>query len=283
MISLAVLIASFNRRDTTLRCLERLSSQVGLDDIDLRIFLVDDASSDGTAFAVRQRFPDVNVLDGTGDLYWTGGMLMADAAAWNTRPNLMLWLNDDVDLFANALRDLVDAVIETDFSAIVVGAVCDPETGTTTYGGYGRPDSRQPLKIQRVEPSGKLETIDTMNGNVVAIPRSVREAIGTLDGRFSHNMADMDYGYRASRAGLPLVLAPRFVGSCPLNSAKSKWNDPSVPLRGRWAAIKSVRGLPPREWLEFTRRYYGRRWPRYFVSPYVRCVACGVLARRKPS
>lgn len=283
MTSLAVLIACFNRRETTLRCLESLSSQTGLDDVDLRIFVVDDRSTDGTSSAVRERFPKVTVIDGTGDLYWTGGMLIADTAARQSRPDLLLWLNDDVDLNKNALRVLLDAADATHHKAIVVGAVSGPFTDVSTYGGYRRPDPRRPMEIVRVEPTGQVESLDTMNGNVVLVPAAVRESLGPLDGQFSHNMADMDYGYRALKAGWKVVLASAFIGRCLPNLGKRTWQDPEVPIRTRWSAVTSFRALPPREWLVFTRRHCGWRWPRYFVSPYVRCLTCGVSSRTRRS
>ena len=283
MTSLAVLLACFNRRETTLRCLESLSSQLGLDDVDVSIYLVDDGSTDGTASAVQLRFPAVKVLDGNGSLYWTGGMLRADAEAWPAHPDFLLWLNDDVELRPNALRLLLDASDSINRNAIVVGAVSDLAGERSTYGGYRRCNNRRPMSLQRVEPSGRVEPLDTMNGNVVLIPAAARESIGLLDSRFSHNMADMDYGYRASKAGWSVTLATEYIGRCSLNVAKMKWRDPSLPLRTRWAAITSFRGLPPKEWLAFTRRYCGWRWPRYFVSPYLRCLTCGVAGRMRRS
>jgi GT2 family glycosyltransferase len=260
-----------------------LSSQAGLGDVELQVFLVDDGSTDGTSAAVRREFPNVRLIEGTGQLYWTGAMLRADADAWSARPDLLLWLNDDVELRPDGVRILLDTADSTDRKAIVVGAVADPTTQQSTYGGYGRSDPHQPLRIRRVEPTGSIESLDTMNGNVVLVPGAIREAIGTLDARFSHNMADMDYGYRTSRAGWRVVLAPEFVGNCTLNKSKAKWRDPSVALRARWAAILSIRGLPPKEWLAFTRRYYGWRWPRYFLSPYARCLTCGIVGRKSKS
>jgi GT2 family glycosyltransferase len=119
-----------------------------------------------------------------------------------------------------------------------------------------------------------------MNGNVVLVPAAVRQNVGALDSDFSHNMADLDYGYRASSAGWNVVLASHFVGYCESNTSKARWKDPSLGLRARWAAINSFRGLPVGEWFKFTRRHCGWRWPRYFVSPYVRCLTCGVRGDR---
>jgi GT2 family glycosyltransferase len=263
----------FNRRETTIQCLRQVFDQE-LDDVELEVYLVDDGSSDGTTPAVLEQFPMVTVIQGTGTLYWTGGTCAAEEAAWPTDPDYLLWLNDDVRLDRRAIRTLIEAAEVSANRAIVVGSCADPDTGAPLYGGYRRTNRRRPLQLCRVSPSGDLEQLDAMNGNVVLIPSAVRDSVGPLDRRFSHNMADLDYGFRARDAGWNVVLASQFVGTCPPNPSKARWRDPAVPLRERLRAVKSFRGLPPTEWLIFTHRHCGWRWPRYFVSPYIRTVAC---------
>jgi len=276
---LAVLLTCFNRQATTLRCLGDIAAQEGISDTEVQVYLVDDGSSDGTSRAVRVAHPDVRVLQGTGSLYWTAGMHLADAEAWVSRPDYLLWLNDDVQLDPHAVRMLLDATTQAGNNSIIVGPTSDPMTGRASYGGYVRRNLKRPLVMERLEPDGSLQPLDTMNGNVVLIPREVRDVVGPLDVRFSHNMADMDYAFRAREAGIGVVLAPKFVGTCSPNPSKTRWSDGSVPLRERLRAINSFKGLPPREWYAFTRRYCGWRWPRYFASPYVRALLAPRLDR----
>jgi glycosyltransferase involved in cell wall biosynthesis/GT2 family glycosyltransferase len=273
MTYVAVLMTCFNRRETTLRCLRHLYSQTGIDDVTLEVFLTDDGSTDGTGDAVRAGFPDVRVLQGTGSLYWAGGTRLADASAWPTRPDHLLWLNDDVVLAEDAVATLIATANATDQKAIVVGSLHSPDDGSMlTYGGYRQPDPRRPLALELLEPDGTVHDVATMNGNVVLVPAAVRDAIGPLDPHFRHNMADMDYGFRARAAGFRVVLAPSTVGTCRRNEAKGRWSDPSLPLTTRIRAVTAFDGLPPREWWTFTRRHCGRLWPRYFLGPYVRAV-----------
>src|SRR5687767_12507951 len=97
--TIAVLMTCFNRRETTLRCLRSLAEQELPEGCNLRVYLTDDGSSDGTGDAVRSEFPEATVLNGDGNQYWVGGTLMAWDAA---RPaDFYLWLNDDVRLRAH--------------------------------------------------------------------------------------------------------------------------------------------------------------------------------------
>ena len=64
---IAVLITCHNRKEKTLQCLKALYKQEGLNsDYKMEVFLVDDASTDGTAVAVKDRYPLVNIIQGNG-------------------------------------------------------------------------------------------------------------------------------------------------------------------------------------------------------------------------
>ncbi len=103
----AVVMTCHNRRETTLRCLRQLDAQSLPDGWRIKTYLVDDGSTDGTSEAVAAAHPDVSVVQGTGELYWTGGMIMADEAAMADRPDHFLWLNDDVELTDGAIALLI--------------------------------------------------------------------------------------------------------------------------------------------------------------------------------
>jgi GT2 family glycosyltransferase len=206
-------------------------------------------------------------------------MIAADAAAWPTQPDYLLWLNDDVQLASDAIRTLCETSLAAGDTAIVVGAMKHPETGRVIYGGHVRRGGRRSLALNCVEPTGSPLAVDTINGNAVLMPRVVRELVGTLDGQFTHAMADMDYGFRAVGLGVPVLLAAKFVGTCAPNERKGRWRDPQLGLRVRWRELTSFLGLPPKEWLAYTRRHAGWQWPRWFFGPYIHCILIGVRPR----
>ena len=80
-LRIAAVMAVHNRRELTLACLDTLRAQELPATAALDVFVLDDASTDGTAEAIAQRHPDVRLLTGDGQLYWNGGM----NAPW-TRP-----------------------------------------------------------------------------------------------------------------------------------------------------------------------------------------------------
>ena len=73
----AVLMTCFNRKEKTINCLNNLFNCFFGVPHDFDVYLVDDASTDGTVAAVRSKFPSVNIINGSGDLYWNKGMFLA--------------------------------------------------------------------------------------------------------------------------------------------------------------------------------------------------------------
>jgi GT2 family glycosyltransferase len=282
-IKIGVLIACHNRRNLTLRCLRSLDAQAEVD-IEYEVFLVDDGSSDGTAEAVMEEFPSITVISGDGHLYWSGGMRLAFQAASNEQLDFHLWLNDDVVLDRNAVSHLLSTYEQAQRHAavpsIVVGAVQDPVTGVTTYSGWNRGPFWRPFRFEQVEPGPHLKSCDTMNGNVVLIPRDTFQEIGAVDSAFVHTMGDLDYGLRLSKQDGQVWLAPSHVGTCKQNDLVEVRRT-SLGRVDRVRDLASLKMMPPRPWLAFSRRHGGPLWPVFWLGPYAKAFVTPVL-RRSP-
>lgn len=271
----------FDRRDTTARCLRALRAQEGIDDVRVQVYLVDDGCTDGTGQMVRDSFPEVNVLQGTGDLYWCGGMALADDIARQTKPDYMLWLNDDVVLSPTAVRELLDTATMSDDVTVVVGSLRHSASGGQTYGGFTVTRPGDPFARMRVLPNGLVQDADTFNGNLVLVPRVVRERVGALDTRLRHNMADIDFGFRVRESGFRVVVCPSYVGECAEDPSRNAWHDPSVPVWTRMRKVASAKVFPPRARYVFVRKHCGWRWSFAFVSPYARALMPALYERRR--
>ncbi|HZG23054.1 MAG TPA: glycosyltransferase, partial [Chitinophagaceae bacterium] len=91
-IRLAIVIAVHNRKNTTLQCLQQLARQTFQD---FSIIVVDDGSADGTSAAIRQFFPSVTVINGTGNWWWTRSVNEGIRYALDQHASHVLLLNDD--------------------------------------------------------------------------------------------------------------------------------------------------------------------------------------------
>jgi GT2 family glycosyltransferase len=212
-------------------------------------------------------------------------MRLAQEAAVPADPDYLLWLNDDVCLCPDALSVLLRThrALEARGTpdVIIVGAMRDPATNVTTYSGVERDAQVRRMRFGIVEPTSEPVPCETMHGNLVLVPRSVYRRVGAFDPAFVHSMNDFDYGLRARAAGCEVWLAPGHLGTCAFNATKRAWLDDSLPFRDRVRYLLSPRGLPPREWLRFTRRHGGALWPALFVAPYVRFLGHAATVGRR--
>ena len=97
MPDLSVVIVSYNTRDLLRNCLQSLRASIGLE---LEIIVVDNASSDGSAAVVRDRFPEVQLLAQSLNTWYCGGNNIGIQQA---SADYVLLLNPDTEVAPDAL------------------------------------------------------------------------------------------------------------------------------------------------------------------------------------
>jgi GT2 family glycosyltransferase len=269
-MKIAVLLATFNRREKTLTCLESLYNQEGLGNTSLEVFLTDDASSDGTAAAVKSSYPAVHVLHGTGSLFWAGGMRNSWSNALKSVADYYLLLNDDTILVKTAIADLLKySSIEANTTpAICIGSTMDWHTGEISYGGK-KLRSKNTIKSDTVFSKTQYVECDLGNANIMLVPGSVVEKIGILSDAFTHALADYDYTLRAKKAGFKVMVAPGVLGNCQDDHGKN-WKSTNVPLKKRIEYLMSPKGLAYSEYLGFIREHFPLHLPSAFIKLWMK-------------
>lgn len=205
-------------------------------------------------------------------------MALAERRALDAESDYILWFNDDAILCSSALSDLM-RIASTRQDAIIIGALADPRTAAITYSGYVSRGPWRPIPPRLVEPKGFPTVVDTLNGNVVLVPRAVAIQLGGIDDTFEHGFADLDYGLRAAKLGIATILAPSPIGTCPRNHPTGTWQDPKLPIRKRICGLLSPKGVPPRSLVHFVRRHSGWRWP--IVTSWIYLRIFQRIARRR--
>lgn len=283
MKGIAVLLTCHNRKAKTLACLDALFASTLPEGYSLDVLLVDDGSTDGTEQAVRERFPQVNIIKGDGNLYWNGGMRVAFATAMKKGFDYYLWLNDDTLLYPASIQALLttaeDIQAKQGKSVIVVGSSQDANDGQLTYGGMLRPRKWKTTTFSLIEPSDVPVECETMNGNCVLIPSEVAHAVGNIEPKFAHAMGDLDYGLRARYLGFSVWVMAGFAGTCSNNAATGSFNDASLPVTVRLRKMMQPTGLPPSSWRVFTQRHAGALWPIFWLWPYAKVMLKGLVKK----
>lgn len=250
-MKVAVLLTCFNRKANTKACLENLYSQETPSNIDLEVFLCDDGSTDGTSEMIFSNFPQVNVVKGSGKLYWCGGMNAAWKLADQTQKfDYFIWLNDDTFLLDQALIKLFEESNALDKKAILTAACKKPETDEFSYGGWS--------ETGPVPPTGLPQTVKFINGNLVLIPRAIFLEIGMVSRSYTHYLGDYDYGMRAQEAGFECYTTTEYLAECDTNEIPY-WGDPKLPLAKRWKMTHDVKGLALKEYLAYKKYHHGSR------------------------
>jgi len=269
--NIAVLITCHNRKEKTVACLAALYQCTVPVNYSLDIFLVDDGSTDGTAAAIKREFPDVQIIQGDGNLYWNRGMHLAWSEAIKNKKDFdyYLWLNDDVVLYDDAVSHILDCVYESDSTAIVCGILETSQfSSKISYGGGNKIKGSYYLN----QPSTVLQSCDIMNGNFVIIPRAIFEVVGLIDPIFPHSMGDHDYALRAKKLGFTTFTTKKFVGYCELNPSNPKWCLPEVKLKNRIQSLYSPLGNShPYYYFIYEKRHFGVYTAlKHFISIHLR-------------
>ncbi len=207
----AVIIPTFNRREAVLCCLEHIRAMTG---VPVRAVVVCDGSTDGTQDAIRAQFPEAVLVEGDGNLWWSGSINAGVEAALPLGVEYCLFLNDDVHPDSDMARALVHAADAAPGS--IQGAVVyhqrEPERiwcggGLAVWfgrGAYMRADAEAAAALA----AGKLD-VDWLPGMGTLIPSDLVRELGGIDAEnFPQYWGDTDFTLRASRQGIPVRVCP---------------------------------------------------------------------------
>ncbi len=213
--SVYVIIPVHNRKNITLNCLNNLSKS---SDLERYYFIViDDGSTDGTTEAIRSLYPEVIILSGDGNLWWTGAIKKGMEYAINKGAKYLIWLNDDC-IPNTATLSLIINFLKINPETIVGASCYSPESNEPVKSGF---KGRHRLKASLDE----VVFVEGLSGYCVGIPSAIVNKIGLPNAdRFPHYFGDVMYVLKATQAKFKV---------CILGSAK-------VILPGENNAIHSL-------------------------------------------
>lgn len=201
-----------NRRDETLQCLRSIA-RADTTGLDIHIIVVDDGSTDGTAEAVASEFPDVEIVEGDGNLWYTAGTNRGLLAALAHEPDYILAINNDSIFDEECIVNMVECAEKHPHS--VVGALLlNWETPHKIFqvsprwefwkGGW-RHWHKQTVWTVPTKPW----EVDLIVGNCVLYPAAAVKEAGLMDEKRLVQFGDAEYTPRMRRRGWRLLIEPR--------------------------------------------------------------------------
>ncbi len=200
-----IVIPVHNRKALTLACLENLKTNGDLQKY--QVIVVDDGSSDRTSEEVTENYPEVTILTGDGNLWWTRAIALGMKYAYERDADFLIWLNDDCQLSNGSIDNLVSFAREHQ-GAIVGCQGVEPENPTKIVFG-GKVRTWQGYRF--INPAANMVVpCDLLSGNIVCLPRVVVDRIGYPNPKLvPHYGGDSLYLILAQKAGFQIYVDTR--------------------------------------------------------------------------
>lgn len=273
---IVTLATCHNRRNHTLNALNDLHAQELPDSVKVEHVLVDDGSTDGTANAVGELFPNVEIVQGTGALFWAGGMRFGWVHSVSKKDFDFLFVyNDDVRLAKKAIQRLVNTSLRFVWDGgvtqhIIVGAFYSEKTQEVSYGGLVKYSRWHPLRFKKIPPlQMNYRIVDTLNMNAALIKREVLNEFGFLSDSFTHGGADYDYGLTVVRGGGCIILGSGYAGTCEPNHDQADYIVDAKSLWHSYRLLLSPKKQPLKQRMAYYARHGGTLWVFFFLLPYL--------------
>ena len=204
MKKILALATCFNRKERTVSSVKDLTE--GNPELEFEFLIVDDGSTDGTREALEQ-FPNVTVLEGSGNLYYSGGMRLAISEAKQRTGNgydYCLLFNDDVEFFPHGIEYLVN--LRND--VVWVGPTRNAKT-SHIYSGVSRKSKFVPKYVHLMGEDDTGVPCETLNGNCILLPWHIFMEVPNIPKIYHHALGDYAYGFGITDKGYQILVPPQ--------------------------------------------------------------------------
>jgi len=221
LIDLSVIIVNYNVREFTEQCLRSLFAD--LDDRPFEIFVVDNASTDGSVEYLRSSFPQITLIANEVNV---GFGAANNQALKRSNGKYLLVLNPDTIVQKNSLKALIQ-VLEQNPKVGAVGPKLVDQNGRfdkTSKRGLPTPwvAFSRLSGLARLFPKSKIfgkydllyldpditHEVDVLQGACMMVRCEVYDQIGGFDEAFFMYGEDIDWCHRILQAGWKIIYSP---------------------------------------------------------------------------
>ena len=219
-LDVSVIIVSYNTRDVTVQAVGSVLENAGA--LQVEVIVVDNASEDDSAKAVREAYPRARVISSghNGGYGWGNNIGIAQA-----RGRYVLVLNPDALMHAGTLEKAV-AYLDAHLQVGILGAKVTYETGaqqSTLFRDLRLSHLFWRIAVpnqairetslfgdQRYASRGRdsIQDVEVVAGCFMMLPRLVIEQVGAMDDRFFMYSEESEWCWRVRRAGFVVRYHP---------------------------------------------------------------------------
>ena len=216
MLNLSIIIVNYNTKALTLDCLASIFNNKW--NLKLETWLVDNASTDSSVSEIRKKYPQVKIIESATNLGFAEGHNLALKKAYKNSSYCFL-LNSDTRLHKGSLDNLVDFANKNGLDIASckledVNGNLQPNTGAlptflplmvwlSGLDDILRNVARIP-SYQEMDRKVYTKPFNSgwVSGTAMLIRCDTFDKIGFLDGKIFMYAEDVDYCWRANKAGL---------------------------------------------------------------------------------
>lgn len=213
-MKLSIIIVNFNTKDLLRDCIQSIIRSIPLNhplSSNYEVIVIDNASTDNSVSMVKKEFPQVKLIKNKRNL---GFSKANNQGIKKTRGEYILLLNSDTEIINNALKEIIDFAESKKDLGIAGPKLLNPDgrPQPSTAPFYTLPVTFLSLfggdKFLRCSPS-KTAKVAWVSGACFLIKKSVTDKIGLLDENFFMYVEEMEYCYRAKKAGFQVYFYPQ--------------------------------------------------------------------------
>jgi len=214
-MDVSIIIVNWNTKKLLLDCIRSIHETVK--NISFEIWLVDNASTDGSVEAVKQNYPDVKIIQNKKNL---GFAAANNIALERMCGQYALLLNTDTILTNCAIENLFDFMEKNQGAGMACGQLLNQDgskqNSIANFPGIHSlicNESLLQILFPKKFPGKRREykkhvEVDSCIGACLMIRKKAMDEVGLLDKRYFFFFEETDWAYRMKQAGWKIYFVP---------------------------------------------------------------------------
>ncbi|MCK4325603.1 glycosyltransferase family 2 protein [bacterium] len=220
-MELSIIIPNWNTKSLLDKCLESIFEHTI--EVHFEVIVIDDCSSDGSPDMVREKYPEVILLENSKNLWFTK---TSNLGIRKSQGKYLLLLNSDTVIHSNAFKIMVSFLDENPEAGAIGPRILNPD-GSDQLVSLRRfpslssevfeksilamlfPGNRFTRRYRFIDADrSKRQVAESLSGACLMIRREVIQQIGFLEERYLRDFDDMDLCYRVRKVGWSIYYLP---------------------------------------------------------------------------